>query len=223
MLTILLLVLLVALVYGTSTVITRVNDLDEGPTGKKYIALTFDDGPHQILTPKLLDIAKAKGAKFTFFVMGIKVDMHPDIVKRALEEGHEIANHAWDHPILTKLSLDDVSNQLRRTNKALQHATSSSSSSNGTTPTTMRPPYGNTNKRLNRFINTNENLTVVLWSYDTNDWKRPSPKAIADGIASRVVSSGTSSSSTSSSLSLSSSTTSSSLSSSPSSSSLTLR
>ena len=60
----------------------------------KNIALTFDDGPHGTLTPRLLDSLKAKDIKVTFFVMGIKADLHPDIVKRAVDEGHEVANHA---------------------------------------------------------------------------------------------------------------------------------
>ena len=47
------------------------NDIGNSTKSKKYIALTFDDGPHQVLTPKLLDIAKAKGAIFTFYMMGI--------------------------------------------------------------------------------------------------------------------------------------------------------
>lgn len=145
----------------------------------KYIALTFDDGPHQILTPKLLDVAKAKGALFTFYMMGIKAEIHPDIVKRALDEGHEVANHAWDHPILSKLSLNDVSKQLRRTNAVLEKASNS-------TPLTMRPPYGNTNKRLNTYIHNNDNLTVVMWSYDTNDWKKPGHTVLVDRVIKNV-------------------------------------
>ena len=73
------------------------------PDDQKAIALTFDDGPHGTLTPRLLDIFKAKGIKATFFVMGVKVGMHPDIIKRAQDEGHEIANHAWNHPVLSKV------------------------------------------------------------------------------------------------------------------------
>ena len=61
--------------------------------GKNYIALTFDDGPHATLTPRLLDALKAKEAKATFFVMGVKVLKHKTILERAVAEGHEIANH----------------------------------------------------------------------------------------------------------------------------------
>jgi peptidoglycan/xylan/chitin deacetylase (PgdA/CDA1 family) len=132
----------------------------------KNVALTFDDGPHAMLTPKLLDVLKEKGAKATFFVMGIKAMVHPAILQRAVREGHEIANHVWDHPVLSKISYEKLEDQIKRTNDAIYLALNS-------TPAVMRPPYGNTNPKLNRRINTYHNMSVIMWSYDTNDWKRP--------------------------------------------------
>jgi hypothetical protein len=96
----------------------------------------------------------------TFFVMGIKAVMHPEIVRRAHDEGHEIANHAWDHPVLTKISRDKVLDQLQRTSSAIEGIIRKK-------PVVMRPPYGNTNGRLNNFIFDHEKLSVVLWSFDT--------------------------------------------------------
>lgn len=145
------------------------------PNGEKYIALTFDDGPHQTLTPKLLDSLKEKGAKATFFVMGIKVEQHADILRRAVEEGHEIANHVWDHPVLSPLTAEQVHDQLDRTNVAIYNAIRKY-------PTVMRPPYGNTIKKLNNYITSTEKLDVIMWSLDTLDWQRPSP----DDIVKRV-------------------------------------
>src|SRR5919106_6528747 len=69
-----------------------------------YIAMTFDDGPSAVLTPKLLDLLAAHHIKATFFVIGENVAEHPDIVARAAREGHEIANHSWSHPNLAKMS-----------------------------------------------------------------------------------------------------------------------
>lgn len=153
-----------------SAELSTVYSFDESKVGKT-IALTFDDGPHGTLTPRLLDVLKAKKVKATFFVMGVKVIMHPDILKRALAEGHEIANHVWDHPVLSKIPRDQVYDQIERTNKAIQDATSF-------TPKVMRPPYGNTNRGLNNFIFNKEKLKVIMWSYDTLDWKRPAPSEI---------------------------------------------
>src|SRR4030081_1426718 len=59
-----------------------------------FIALTFDDGPNATLTPKLLDLLAARHLKATFFVVGQNAADHPDILKRAVREGHEIANHS---------------------------------------------------------------------------------------------------------------------------------
>ena len=64
---------------------------------KKVAYLTFDDGPTTSVTPKILDILKAENVKASFFVIGKYVDRHPEIVKRAYEEGHYIANHGYDH------------------------------------------------------------------------------------------------------------------------------
>ena len=111
--------------------------------------------------------------------MGIKAEMHPTILARALQEGHEIANHVWDHPVMSKLSFEDVHDQLHRTNIAIYKATN-------TTPTVMRPPYGNTNKKLNNYIAKTENLTVIMWSLDTRDWTRPSPNDIIKNTVSKI-------------------------------------
>ncbi len=70
--------------------------------------MTFDDGPHATLTPKLLDLLAARHIKATFFVVGQCVAEYPDILKRAAREGHEIANHSWSHPNLGKMSDEAV-------------------------------------------------------------------------------------------------------------------
>jgi len=88
-----------------------------------YIAMTFDDGPSAILTPKLLDLLAARHIKATFFVVGQNVAEHPEIVARAAREGHEIANHSWSHPNLGKMSDENVRRQLQQTDDAIKNAT----------------------------------------------------------------------------------------------------
>lgn len=73
----------------------RVKVLAQGE--EKVVYLTFDDGPNSLVTPKILDILEKKNIKATFFVIGKNVEQHPEIVKRAYEEGHYIANHGYDH------------------------------------------------------------------------------------------------------------------------------
>ena len=154
-------------------------DVKPQEEGQKNIALTFDDGPHGTLTPLLLDVLRDRNAKATFFVMGVKVANHKAVLERAHAEGHEIANHVWDHPVLTKITRADVIDQLSRTNEALKETL-------GIIPKIMRPPYGNTNGKLNEFIQKKGNVSVVMWSLDTLDWLRPDPKKIVSFTVRKV-------------------------------------
>jgi peptidoglycan/xylan/chitin deacetylase (PgdA/CDA1 family) len=132
----------------------------EGP----YIAITFDDGPSPQLTPRLLDALKERGIRATFFVVGKNVVEYPDIVRRMAADGHELANHSWSHPALTKLGVEGVRKQLESTNEAISRIT-------GKRPVLMRPPYGATNISLNRRLAEQFGLKVILWSVDPLDWK----------------------------------------------------
>ena len=128
------------------------------------VAMTFDDGPHPKLTPKLLDMLKERNIKATFFVIGKCVAEYPDIAKRIVDEGHEIANHSWNHPQLTKLSPSAFDAEISQTTDAIQKAT-------GVRPVTMRPPYGAINPTLTKRLNDEYGLCVILWSVDPQDWK----------------------------------------------------
>ena len=126
--------------------------------------MTFDDGPHPKLTPKLLDLLKERGVKATFFVIGKNVAEFPDIAKRIVDEGHEIANHSWSHPQLTKLSPTAFATEIAQTNDAIEKAT-------GVRPVVMRPPYGAINSTLTKRLNEEYGLSVIIWSVDPLDWK----------------------------------------------------
>lgn len=143
--------------------------------GGKYASITFDDGPHAVLTPRLLDIFKKKKCKATFFVMGIKAKLHPDILKRMKDEGHEVANHSWDHPVLSHITPGELHNQMESTTTAIYQATNF-------TPVVMRPPYGNSNNKVNKQIYKDENLTVIMWSIDPKDWARPPQETVKNNI-----------------------------------------
>ena len=139
------------------------------------IAMTFDDGPSAVLTPRLLDILKQRNIKVTFFVLGQLVQEHPEILQRAVAEGHEIANHSWDHKALNKLAEGGLRHELADTSAEITKAT-------GKPVTMMRPPYGATNPRLNRAIEKEYGMKVILWSVDPLDWKRPGPQVVSQRI-----------------------------------------
>lgn len=141
-----------------------------------YIAMTFDDGPSEKLTPKLLDLLAAHHIKATFFVIGQNVVDHPELVKRALKEGHEIGNHSWSHPSFGKMSDESVRRELRKTDDAIVNAC-------GVRPTLMRPPYGSITARQKRWIHDEFGYRIILWDVDPLDWKRPG----ASVVTSRIV------------------------------------
>ena len=80
--------------------------------GDKLIALTFDDGPSGQNTARLLDGLKARGVHCTFFLVGQMAERNPGLVKRAWEDGHEIASHTYDHPQMTKKTDAQIKQQL---------------------------------------------------------------------------------------------------------------
>ncbi len=135
-------------------------------TSRPVIALTFDDGPHPELTPKLLDILRQKGVRATFFVIGSNVAKYPEIARRIVAEGHEIANHSYTHPALTKIGMARVNDEIEKTCVAIEQAT-------GRRPIAMRPPYGALNASVERSLLQDHGLDVVLWSVDPLDWRRP--------------------------------------------------
>lgn len=128
--------------------------------GRALVALTFDDGPDPNLTPKLLDLLRARGVKATFFMLGPLVKRYPAIVKRIADEGHEVAVHAWDHRLLTGMSAAGVRSQMDRTRDAIAAAC-------GVTPRVMRPPYGGHNAMVRNTVG----MPVILWDVDPNDWR----------------------------------------------------
>jgi peptidoglycan/xylan/chitin deacetylase (PgdA/CDA1 family) len=141
----------------------------------KWLAMTFDDGPSAENTPRLLDLLKQRGIKATFFLIGQNAAEHPDLVKRILAEGHEVGNHSWTHPQLSKLSDERVTEEINKTQEAIRQAC-------GLTPTLLRPPYGAITQRQREWVEKDFHLNVILWSVDPFDWKRPGASVIEERI-----------------------------------------
>jgi peptidoglycan/xylan/chitin deacetylase (PgdA/CDA1 family) len=145
-----------------------------------YIALTFDDGPNATLTPKLLDMLAARHLKATFFVVGQNAADYPEILKRAVKEGHEIANHSWSHPNLGKMSDEAVRRELQKTDDAIVAAI-------GKRPTLMRPPYGSITAHQKKWIHEELGYRIIIWDVDPLDWKRPGPSVVTARILKETV------------------------------------
>jgi len=128
----------------------------------KCVALTFDDGPGPD-TERLLDMLAEANAKATFFVIGLNAAQYPETLLRIAEDGHEVGNHTQKHLQLTAESDNSLDRELSMTNRIIKRVL-------GFPPTLFRPPYGATDKRVERHAR-DDGMAVILWSVDTNDWE----------------------------------------------------
>lgn len=159
-------------IYTTNVSNDYINKINNLTKGKEKIAyLTFDDGP-SLVTPKILDILKSENVKASFFVIGKSVEAHPEIVKRAYEEGHYIANHTYSHnnSILYKSS-ESFTNEIKKTDLAIGKAIGVEDYSslifrfpNGF----MSPQYKAKKKEMTKLLS-QMNYTYIDWNCLNND------------------------------------------------------
>ena len=134
---------------------------------RKAVALTFDDGPNPNTTPVALELLKKYNAKATFFMVGRSVAGNEDIIKQVVAEGHQIGNHSWSHPLLTKVTLEQAKSQINDTTEVLKKAS-------GQDVHIMRPPYGGINSAIQAAVS----QSFILWDVDTLDWKNRNTASI---------------------------------------------
>lgn len=142
---------------------------------EKRIAITFDDGPHRLYTPKLLDGLKERGIHATFFLVGENIGNNEALVKRMAEEGHLIGNHTFSHVQLTKMKKEDACREVQQTNERICAVT-------GAPVLYIRPPYGSWNDELQAEIP----MTVTLWNLDSEDWKSQNTGKIVELVESEA-------------------------------------
>jgi len=143
------------------------------PDNMQAIALTFDDGPHPVYTPQVLDQLQAVGGKATFFLLGKHVEQYPEIVERILAEGHEVGCHTYSHLRFSEHSQKEVLNDLKLSDDALGRL--------GASSRLFRPPYGNLPLRHIPML-CKLNKQIIFWSIDSRDFELES----GDQVISRV-------------------------------------
>ena len=132
-------------------------DLD---ASKPMAALTFDDGPYAPVTTKILKVAKKYDAKVTFFAVGNRLENYKDTVKKAYEQGCQIASHTYEHQILTKVGPQQIKAQVSKVDTVLKRII-------GCKTTALRPPGGGVNDTVRKYVG----LPMICWDVDTEDWK----------------------------------------------------
>lgn len=133
--------------------------------GTDGVALTFDDGPHPEITPRLLDLLAAQGAHATFFVVGREAEKHPALIRRIASEGHALGHHSWTHSEPAQTSTATLLQEVARCRALLTDLT-------GAPSDRFRPPKGQlTAGKLVALLRAGQR--VVLWSDDPKDYAMP--------------------------------------------------
>jgi peptidoglycan/xylan/chitin deacetylase (PgdA/CDA1 family) len=136
-------------------------------TGGAAVALTFDDGPDPVQTPRLLDLLKKKHVKATFCLVGKNVWAHPQLVRRIVAEGHTLCNHTWRHSLtLGRKKPAAIRADLRRTNDAIRRAAP------GARIRYLRAPGGNFTPAFVA-AGTDLGMKSIYWQVDPRDWAHP--------------------------------------------------
>ena len=140
-------------------------------TDGMQIAITFDDGPHPILTPKILDILEKYHIKATFFIVGENVKNYPDVVEQILNQGHEIGNHTYTHDRINQKEIEACE-------KVIYELTDYKTK-------LFRPPEGAINQTI-KYISAGLGYDIILWNIDTRDWDHTSPSDISKNVMEKI-------------------------------------
>lgn len=130
---------------------------------KPMLALTYDDGPSAHATPRILAALEKYNSRATFFMVGKQAEKRMNVVKKMEELGCEVANHTYDHTLMTKVPPEELASQLARTNQVVSDAC-------GISPVLMRPCGGARSEAGMNIVGA-ISMPAVLWSIDTLDWK----------------------------------------------------
>ncbi len=148
----------------------------QGNTSEKVIALTFDDGSDGTNFSKILTILSNHQVKATFFLTGSGTHSHPAIVKTAVQNGHDIGNHSFNHADFTPLTPSQMANQLAQTETIVKNTTGK------TTKPLFRAPYGATNLSVLSTVGNAGYTYTVHWTVDTLDWTGNSATTISNRV-----------------------------------------
>jgi len=146
--------------------------------GARQIALTYDDGPNDPYTLRLLEVLALHRVKATFFLVGRYVRQHPEIVREIVQAGHVVGNHTFTHPLLTFKSETEIRQELSDCRIALQDAI-------GEPSNLFRPPFGGRRPAVLRSAR-DLDLQPVMWNVTGYDWNSPPAKVIERKVTRQI-------------------------------------
>ncbi len=144
----------------------------------KQLALTYDDGPNDPHTQRLLEVLARHSVHATFFLIGRFAQQRPDIAREVVKAGHVIGNHTFTHPLLTLKSTDEVKTELASCERTLTDAVGEHSN-------LFRPPFGGRRPAVLR-IARQMGLEPIMWNVTGYDWNAPSVEHIERKVTSKV-------------------------------------
>lgn len=156
----------------------------EGGFAGRRLLLTFDDGPFPETTPRLLEVLRRERVPAVFFLLGGRVQEIPQrregrrVARRIVQDGHVVGNHSFSHPHLTRLDPAEWRNQIVRAQEAIRSAV-------GYAPTLFRPPYGDIDGSIDRYLEY-RGYTRVQWTYIADEFRGRAPELLVRGILAQI-------------------------------------
>ena len=148
------------------------------PRSSRQIALTYDDGPNDPHTLRLLEVLARQDVQATFFLIGSHVQQHPEIAREIVQAGHAVGNHTFTHPLLTFKSESEIRQQLSECRAALQDAIGEHSN-------LFRPPFGGRRPAVLR-VARELGMQPVMWNVTGYDWNAPPADVIERKVAKQI-------------------------------------
>ena len=148
------------------------------PQGSRQLALTYDDGPNDPHTLRLLDVLARHNVHATFFLIGRYVHQRPEIARAIVQAGHAVGNHTFTHPLLTLKSEAEIRQELSTCRAALEDAT-------GQSFNLFRPPFGGRRPAVLR-VARELSLEPIMWNITGYDWSAPPAATIERTVAKHI-------------------------------------
>jgi len=148
------------------------------PRGSRQLALTYDDGPNDPHTQRLMEVLARHGVQATFFLIGRYVKERPEIAREIVQAGHVVGNHTFSHPLLTFKSAAEIRRELAQCRSALEDALGQHSN-------LFRPPFGGRRPAVLR-VARELGLEPIMWNVTGYDWNAPPSAEIEGKVSSQI-------------------------------------